>query len=120
MIPALLGGGEVGYAAAAVPLRAAHYAGTLGGAGLAFFALLFGRGLAAAEWARLRRWACGAAALGVLAGVGVLAAQAGALAGGDTQAHGAARHRCLLRLRDWREGDDLGDGWCRRARRRSQ
>ncbi len=83
MIPALLGGGEVGYAAAAVPLRAAYYAGNLGGAGLAFFALLFGSGLAAEDWARLRRWACWAAALGVLAGVGVLAAQAGALAGGD-------------------------------------
>jgi hypothetical protein len=42
VIPALLGGGEAGYGAAAVPLRAAHYAGNLGGAGLAFFALLFG------------------------------------------------------------------------------
>ena len=84
MIPALLGGGEVGYAAAAVPLRAAHYAGNLGGAGLAFFALLFGSRLAAEDWARLRRWACGAAGLGILAGLGVLAAQAGALAGGET------------------------------------
>ena len=84
MIPALLGGGEVGYTAAAVPLRAAHYAGNLGGAGLAFFALLFGRGLAAEDSARLCRWACRAAVLGVLAGVGVLAAQAGALAGGGT------------------------------------
>ena len=84
MIPALLGGGEVGYAAAAVPLRAAYYAGNLGGAGLAFYAVLFGSRLAAEESARLRRWACGAAGLGVLAGVGVLAAQAGALAGGET------------------------------------
>jgi putative copper export protein len=85
VIPALLGGGEAGYAAAAaVPLRAAHYAGNLGGTGLAFFALLFGSRLGDEDSVRLRRWACWAAALGVLAGVGVLAAQAGALAGGDT------------------------------------
>ena len=84
MIPALLGGGEVGYAAAAVPLRAAYYAGNLGGAGLAFFALLFGSELGAEDSARLRRWACWAAGLGVLAGVGVLGALAGALAGGET------------------------------------
>lgn len=84
MIAALLGGGELGYTAAAVPLRAAYYAGNLGGAGLAFFALLFGSGLAAEDRARLRRWACRAAGLAILAGVGVLAAQAGALAGGGT------------------------------------
>lgn len=84
MIPALLGGGEVGYVAAAVPLRAAYYAGNLGGAGLTFFALLFGSRLAAEDMARLRRWACGAAGLGVLAGIGVLAVQAGALTGGET------------------------------------
>ena len=84
MIPALLGGGEASYGAAAVPLRAAYYAGNLGGAGLAFFALLFGSRLAAEDQARLRRWACRAAGLGILAGVGILGAQAGALAGGET------------------------------------
>jgi copper resistance protein D len=84
VIPALLGGGAVGYAALVVPLRAAYYAGTLGGAGLAFFAVLFGSRLAAEDWARLRRWTCRAAAFGILAGIGVLAAQAGALAGGGT------------------------------------
>lgn len=85
MIGALLGGGEVGYAgAAAVPLRAAYYAGGLGGAGLAFFALLFGGRLHAGDAARLRRWAALAVLLGILAGLGVLAAQVGTLTGGDT------------------------------------
>jgi copper resistance protein D len=84
VIPALLGGGAVDYAAVAVPLRAAYYAGTLGGAGLAFFAVLFGSRLAAEDSARLRRWTCRAAALGILAGVGVLAGQAVALTGGET------------------------------------
>ena len=56
MIPALLGGGEAGYtAAAAVPLRAAYYAGNLGGAGLAFVALLFGSRLGT----RIRRGCVG-------------------------------------------------------------
>ena len=85
MIGALLGAGEVGYAgAAAVLLRAAYHVGGLGGAGLAFFALLFGGRLDAADAARLRRWAALAALLGILAGLGVLAAQVGTLTAGDT------------------------------------
>lgn len=83
MIAALLGGEAPGHLqAAAVLLRAGHYAGALGGAGLAFFALLFGGGQHAADAARLRRWAALAASLGVLAGLGGLAAQVAALTGG--------------------------------------
>lgn len=83
MIPALLGGGELGYAEAAVPLRAAWYVASLGGAGLAFFALLFGRGLAAEDATRLRGWASRAALLGVPAGIAILAVQVGTLTGGQ-------------------------------------
>lgn len=84
MILALLRGGELGYEAAAVVLRAAYYAGSLGGAGLAFFALLFGQRMVAEDAARLRRWAAGAALLGIAAGLGVLVAQVGMLMGGET------------------------------------
>lgn len=70
------------YLAAAIVLRAAWYAGALGGAGLAFFALAFGRGLEPGEAARLRRWAGAAALLGALAGLAELGAQAIALASG--------------------------------------
>lgn len=84
MILAALQTGEVGYAGAAVALRAAYYAGSLGGAGLAFFALLFGARQEAADAARARRWATGAALLGIAAGVGALAAQVGVLTGGGT------------------------------------
>lgn len=77
---------EGGTAAAAVLLRAAQYAGSLGGAGLAFFTLLFGPRLEPADAARLRRWTAGAALLGLLAGSGHLAAQVWALAGGETLA----------------------------------
>lgn len=82
MILALLRGSELGYEAAAVALRAAYYAGSLGGAGLAFFALLFGQRVVAEDAARLRRWAAGAALLGIAAGLGALTAQVGMLMGG--------------------------------------
>ena len=59
MILSALQTGEAGYAGAAVVLRAAYYAGSLGGAGLAFFALLFGARQEAADAARVRRWATG-------------------------------------------------------------
>ena len=84
MILTLLRTGEVGWGGLAVALRAAYYAGSLGGAGLAFFALLFGARREAVDGARLRRWAAGAALLGLVAGVGVLAAQEGELTGGET------------------------------------
>jgi putative copper export protein len=84
VILAALQTGEAGYAGAAVVLRAAYYAGSLGGAGLAFFALLFGARQEAADAARARRWAMGAALLGIAAGVGALMAQVGVLTGGET------------------------------------
>jgi putative copper export protein len=85
VIAALLGGGEAGHAGTvAVPLRAAYYAGSLGGAGLAFFALLFGGMLEAGDAARLRRWSALAALLGLLAGLGILAAQVSTLTGEGT------------------------------------
>lgn len=84
MILALLRGGATGYEAAAVVLRAVYYAGSLGGAGFAFFALQFGHRMTADEAARLRRWATGAALLGIAAGLGALAAQVGMLMGGET------------------------------------
>lgn len=84
MILAALQTGEAGHAGAAVVLRAAYYAGSLGGAGLAFFALLFGARQEAVDAARLRRWAAGAALLGIGAAVGALAAQVGVLTGGET------------------------------------
>ena len=85
-MPAAPWAGEPGWAAgAAVVLpRAAYYAGSLGAAGLAFFALLFGARLETAEAVRLRRWAAGASLLGLAAAVGSLAAQVGALTGGET------------------------------------
>jgi len=84
VILAALQTGEAGHAGAAVVLRAAYYAGSLGGAGLAFFALLFGARQEMADAARTRRWAAGAALLGIAAGVGALAAQVGVLTGGET------------------------------------
>ena len=88
MLAALQTGGEPGShagAAAAVLLRAAYYVSSLGGAGLAFFALLFGARLEAADdAARLRRWAVGTALLGFLVGLGSLAAQVRELTGGAT------------------------------------
>ena len=84
MILALLRTGEVGWGGLAVALRAAYYTGSLGGAGLAFFALLFGTRREVVDGARLRRWAAGAALLGLLAGSGVLAAQVGELTAGET------------------------------------
>ena len=57
MILVVLQTGEAGYTGTAVVLRAAYYAGSLGGAGLAFFALLFGPRQEAADAARARRWA---------------------------------------------------------------
>lgn len=88
MTPAALLAGDLdGAAVAAAILRAAHYAGSLGGAGLAFFTLLFGaRPEAAVDAARLRGWTVGAALLGLLAGPGHLAAQVWALTGGETLA----------------------------------
>lgn len=84
MILSLLRTGEVGWGGLAVVLRSAYYAGSLGGAGLAFFALLFGARREVVDGPRLRRWAAGAALLGAVAGLGVLAAQVGELTGGET------------------------------------
>ena len=85
-MPAAPWAGEPGWAggAAVVLPRAAYYAGSLGAAGLAFFALLFGARLETAEAVRLRRWAAGASLLGLAAAVGSLAAQVGSLTGGGT------------------------------------
>lgn len=84
MILTLLRGGELGYEAAAVALRSLYYVGSLGGAGLAFFALLFRHRMAAEGAARLRRWAVGAALLGIVAGVCTMAAHVGVLMAGET------------------------------------
>ncbi len=83
MILAALQNGEVGYAGAAVLLRAVYYLGSLGGAGLAFFALLFGERQEVAE-ARLRRCVVAAVVLGLLAALGSLTIQVGVLTGGET------------------------------------
>ncbi|WP_149536726.1 CopD family protein [Siccirubricoccus phaeus] len=83
MILALLRTGEVGWGGVAVALRAAYYAGSLGGSGLAFFALLFGA-RREVDGARLRRWAASAALLGMAAGLGVLVAQVGELTGSES------------------------------------
>nr|WP_264185722.1 CopD family protein [Roseicella aerolata] len=74
--------GEVGWGGVAVVLRAAYYTGSLGGAGLAFFALLFGT-RREVDPRRLGRWAAGAALLGIAAGLGVLTAQVAELTGGE-------------------------------------
>lgn len=84
MILALLRGGATGYEAAAVVLRTVYDAGSLGGAGLGFFALLFGHRMTVDEAARLRRWTAGVALLGIVAGLGALVAQVGMLMGGET------------------------------------
>ncbi len=76
------GAAALGEAGAAALLRAAWYAGGLGGAGLAFFALTFGARLDAKDAARLRRWAAAAALLGLASGLGALAAAVTTLAGG--------------------------------------
>lgn len=83
MILAALGGEASGLTAIAVPLRAAWYAASLGAAGMALFALRFGARLQAAEAGRLRRWAAGAAGLGLLAGAAGLVVQVATLAGGE-------------------------------------
>jgi len=84
LILALLRTGEVGYGGIAVVLRGAYYAGSLGGAGLAFFALLFGTRREVVDVWRMGRWAAGAALLGIAAGFGILTAQVGELMGGET------------------------------------
>ena len=84
LILALLQGGELGWNAAAVLLRAAYYTGSLGGAGLAFFALLFGARLDEGDARRLRRWATGASLLAIVSAIGALTAHVGVLMGGDT------------------------------------
>lgn len=83
MILATLQNGEPGWAGVAVAVRALHYAGTLGAAGLAFFALLFGSAQDAADAARLRRWTTGAALLGGVAGLVGLGVQVGFLGGAE-------------------------------------
>ncbi|TCZ61053.1 copper resistance D family protein [Roseicella aquatilis] len=83
MILALLRTGEVGWGGVAVALRAAYYVGSLGGAGFAFFALLFGA-RREVDPGRLGRWAVSAALLGIAAGLGVLIAQVAELTGGET------------------------------------
>ena len=84
MILTLLRGDEMGWGAAAVVLRAAYYAGSLGGAGLAFFALLFGARLDEGDARRLRHWATGASLLAIVAAIGTLTAHVGVLMGGET------------------------------------
>lgn len=85
MILALLQGSELSYAAAAaVALRAAYYAGSLGGAGLAFFTLLFGARLDPGDAGRLHRWAGGAALFSIVASLGVLIAHVGVLMDGES------------------------------------
>jgi copper resistance protein D len=84
VILAALQSGEVGYPGAAVLLRAVYYVGSLGGAGLAFFALLFGTRQEAADLARVRRWTLAAVLLGLVAALGALTAQVGVLTGGET------------------------------------
>ncbi|MDN3564109.1 CopD family protein [Paeniroseomonas aquatica] len=64
-------------------LRAAYYAGSLGGAGLAFFALLFGTRGETVDGRRLGRWAAGAALFGLAAAAGILVALVGALMGSE-------------------------------------
>ena len=96
MILALLQGAELGYGVAAIVLRAAYYVGSLGGAGLAFFALLFGSRLDDGDAGRLRRWTLGAALLGVVASVGTLTAHVGVLMGGETLTDPDAWHIVLL------------------------
>ncbi|MCO6415825.1 CopD family protein [Siccirubricoccus sp. KC 17139] len=80
----MLQGGELGYGAAAVALRAVYYAGSLGGAGLAFFALLFGARLDEGDARRLRHWATGASLLAMVSATGALTAHVGVLMGGET------------------------------------
>ncbi|WP_043359682.1 copper resistance D family protein [Belnapia sp. F-4-1] len=84
MILTLLQGGELGWGAAAVVLRAAYYAGSLGGAGLAFFALLFGARLDPGDARRLRHWATSASMLAIVAALGALTAHVGVLMGGNS------------------------------------
>jgi putative copper export protein len=83
VILAALQNGEVGYAGAAVLLRAVYYLGSLGGAGLAFFSLLFAERQDVADASRLHRWVLGAVALGLLAALGSLSVQVGVLTGGE-------------------------------------
>lgn len=75
MIGALLTGGDLGWPAVGVVLRALWYAAGLAGSGLAFFALLHGARQEAADRARLRRRAASAAGVGLAAGAGWLAVQ---------------------------------------------
>jgi putative copper export protein len=84
VILAALQSGDVGYPGVAVALRALYYVGSLGGAGLAFFSLLFGGRQEAAGAARLRRWVVGAALLGLFSGLAGLVVQVGVLTAGDT------------------------------------
>ncbi|MDN3563581.1 CopD family protein [Paeniroseomonas aquatica] len=84
MILTLFQGGELGWDAVAVVLRAAYYAGSLGGAGLAFFALIFGSRLEREDARRLRHWVMGAVLLAIVAGFGILTAQVGVLMGGES------------------------------------
>jgi putative copper resistance protein D len=82
LIAALLSGGGIGPAEVAVPFRAAWYAATLGGAGLALLAAGFGGAMAAGDIARLRRWRALALPLGLAAAAGALGAAVAELAGG--------------------------------------
>ena len=75
MISALLAGGDLGWAAVGVALRALWYASGLVGSGLAFFALLHSARQDPADRARLRRWAAVAAGMALAAGLSGLAAQ---------------------------------------------
>ena len=75
MIGALLIGGDLGWPAVGVALRALWYAAGLVGSGLAFFALLHGARQEAADRTRLRRRAASAAGVGLAAGAGWLVAQ---------------------------------------------
>lgn len=83
MILSLLRTGEAGWSGIAVLLRAIYYVGSLGGAGLAFFALMFGQRREVVDSLRLRRWAATAALLGIAAGAGVLTVQIAELSAGE-------------------------------------
>jgi len=80
VILAKLQTGEIGLAGLAVPLRAAYYTFSLGGAGLGFFTLLFGTRQRAGDAARLRRWTAAAALLGLLFGFATIATHVAMLA----------------------------------------
>jgi copper resistance protein D len=84
--------GAIGWVGVAVALRALSYAGQFTAAGLAIFTLLFGARQRPVDRARQGRWAAGAASIGLIAGLGTLAAQVGVLTGDGTLLDAEAWH----------------------------